>query len=217
MVKKNIVSFDLDGTLADTTFTSLVWEVGIPKLYADKYGLELAKATSLVTSEYEKIGDSSLKWYDIAYWFDFFDLPGDWEGLLEEHRDKTRPFPEVKEVIEAVGQHFDLIITSNAAREFVEIELEEMGIADYFTRIFSVTSDFGMVKKTRHCYEQICSTMKIRPANTIHVGDHFEFDYLVPKSLGIQAYFLDRDGKRPKERSSVRNLMQFADLISPAI
>jgi putative hydrolase of the HAD superfamily len=36
----------------------------------------------------------------------------------------------------------------------------------------------------------------VTPEEIIHVGDHYEFDYLVPRSLGIRAFFLDRSGQR---------------------
>ncbi|MFB0532217.1 MAG: HAD family hydrolase, partial [Desulfatiglandales bacterium] len=175
--------------------------------------ISLSEAISIVTAEYDRIGDSALEWYDIKYWFEYLKLPGRWENLLEEHRDKIRPFPEVKEVMEDLVQHYDLIVTSNAAREFVEVELEEADIKDYFIRVFSATSDFQQVKKSPQFYKRICEIMGIEPANAIHVGDHYEFDYLVPRTLGIEAYFLDRDGKRPKDRFTLKNLRDFAALI----
>ncbi len=223
MKKNKLISFDLDSTLVDPTYTTFVWEIGIPELYAKKYNINLSEATSIVIAEYARIGDSALEWYDINYWFKYFALPGKWENLLEVHRDKIRTFPEVKEVIKDLVQHYDLIVTSNAAREFVEVELRETKIKDYFTRIFSATTDFGQVKKTPQFYERICEIMGKSPSNTIHVGDHYEFDYLVPKSIGIEAYYLDRDGKRPKdsqacgglESFTVKNLRDFAALINP--
>jgi len=211
--KKKLISFDLDSTLIDPTYTTYVWETGIPGLYAKKYNISLSQAISIVKAEYERIGDSALEWYDIKYWFEYLKLPGRWEDLLEEHRNKIRPFPEVKEVMENLVQHHDLIVTSNAAREFVEVELEEADIKDYFIRVFSATSDFGQVKKSPQFYERICEIMGIEPANAIHVGDHYEFDYLVPRTLGIEAYFLDRDGKRPKDSYTLKNLRDFAALI----
>ena len=123
-MKKKLISFDLDSTLVDPTYTTFVWEIGIPQLYAEKYDTGLSEATSIVIAEYKRMGDSALEWYDIKYWFEYFGLPGRWEDLLEEYRDKIRPFPEVKEVIEGLVQCHDLIVTSNAAREFVEVELK---------------------------------------------------------------------------------------------
>jgi len=213
MKKDKLISFDLDSTLIDPTFTTFVWEIGIPRLYAKKYDTSLSEAISIVKAEYERIGDSALEWYDIRYWFERLELPGRWEDLLKENRHKIRPFPEVKEVMEDLVQYYDLIVTSNAAREFVELELKEAEIGDYFTRIFSATSDFGQVKKTPQFYEQICEIMGRKPSNTIHVGDHYEFDYLVPKSLGVEAYYLDRDGEKPKDSFTVKNLWDFATLI----
>ncbi len=213
MNKRKLISFDLDSTLIDPTYTTFVWEIGIPQLYAKKHSISLPEATSIVKAEYERIGDSALEWYDIAYWFDRFQLPGSWENLLEEHRDKIRPFPEVKEVMVDLAQHYDLIVTSNAAREFVEVELKASEIEGYFVRVFSATSDFGQVKKTPQFYQHICEIMRRNPAHVIHVGDHYEFDYLVPKSLGIEAYYLDRDGKRPQDSFAVTDLREFAGLL----
>lgn len=213
MSEKKIISFDLDSTLIDPTYTKFVWEIGIPQLYAEKHSTALSDAISIVKAEYERIGDSSLQWYDISYWFTYFKLPGKWQDLMEEHRDKVRPFPEVKEVMENLVQDYSLIIISNAAREFVEIEIREANIERYFASIFSTTSDFKEVKKTAHLYRQICDIMGVKPFETIHVGDHYEFDYKAPKGLGIEAYYLDRDGKRPKDDFAVRDLREFANLI----
>ena len=213
MKKKKLISFDLDNTLIDPTYTTFVWEIGIPQLYAKKYNISISKATRIVIGEYKRIGDLSLEWYDITYWFKYFELPGRWENLLEEHRDKIRPFPEVKEVIEDLAQYYNLIVISNAAREFVEVEIKDVGIENSFTRIFSATSDFQQVKKTPQFYKQICEIMKTEPSDTIHTGDHYEFDYLVPKSVGIKAFYLDRDGTKPKDSFTVKNLKEFAALI----
>jgi len=213
MKKKKLISFDLDNTLIDPTYTTFVWEIGIPQLYAKKHTISISEATHIVIAEYEKIGDSSLEWYDITYWFKYFELPGRWENLLEAHRDKIRPFPEAKDVLGDLAQYYDLIVTSNAAREFVEVEIKEAEIENSFARIFSATSDFRQVKKTPQFYTQICEIMETEPSSAIHIGDHYEFDYLIPKSLGIKAYYLDRDGKRSKDSFTVTNLKEFATLI----
>ena len=213
MNKKKLISFDLDCTLIDPTYNTFVWEIGIPHLYSKKNDVSLSKAKSIVIGEYQRVGDGALEWYDIVYWFRFFELPGSWQDLMEEHRDKVRLFPEVKAVMEDLAPSYDLIIISNAAREFVEIETKETEIANYFTRTFSTTSDFGQVKKTPQCYEQIYEIMGTKPSDVIHVGDHYEFDYLTPKRLGMRAYFLDRDGNKPKDRYTIKNLREFANLI----
>jgi FMN phosphatase YigB (HAD superfamily) len=213
MSKRKMISFDLDGTLIDTAYTTFVWEVGIPQLYAEKHSVDLAEATSLVKAEYHRIGDSSLEWYDISYWFTHFKFPGTWHDLMEEHRGKIRLFPEVKQVLEDLVRDYDLIIISNAAREFVDLEIREAQIERYFTRVFSTTSDFQEVKKAARVYQKIFEIMGVMLSDVIHVGDHYEFDYLVPKGLGIEAHYLDRNKKRHKDYRAVRNLREFANLI----
>jgi HAD superfamily hydrolase (TIGR01493 family) len=213
MKVKKLISFDLDSTLIEPTFTTFVWEIGIPELYAKKNNVSLSEATSIVKGEYDRVGEGAMEWYDIAYWFRFFELAERWQDLMEEHRDKVRPFPEVEEVMEELGKSHDLIIVSNAAREFIEMEVKEAGIEAYFTRIFSVTSDFGQVKKTPECYVEVLKAMGATPADTVHVGDHYEFDYLIPKKLGITSYFLNRHGNKPKDRYTIKDLTEFKNLV----
>jgi putative hydrolase of the HAD superfamily len=52
------------------------------------------------------------------------------------------------------------------------------------------------VKKTAGFYQRICQVVGARPQEIVHVGDHYEFDYLVPRSLGIHAFYLDRPGEK---------------------
>jgi len=210
MKNATLLSFDLDNTLVDPGYVTYVWEIAVPQLYAKKHHTSLSVAKTKVISEYERVGDSSLEWYDIKYWFDFFSLPESWEDVLYKHRNKILPFPEAHTVIRDLSQYFDCIITSNAAREFVDIEIKEAGIGGYFIKTFSATSDFGQVKKTPEFYKKICTAMKVDPLNTIHVGDHYEFDYVAPKKLGIKAYYLDRNGAKPKGDFVVKNLNEFS-------
>ncbi|HUU39661.1 MAG TPA: HAD family hydrolase [Desulfatiglandales bacterium] len=216
MKKRKLISFDLDGTLVDPTYNMFVWEIGVPQLYAEKHHISLSEAVSTVKAQYEKVGDAALEWYNITYWFECFELPGSWEDLMGKYRGKIRAFPEAKGVLKDLMSCYDLIVTSNAAREFVEIELKETGFQGFFTRVFSATSDFGQVKKTPQFYEQLCNIMGENPSDVIHVGDHYKFDYIVPKELGIKAYYLDRDGKNPKDDSTVKDLRDFARLVNNA-
>jgi putative hydrolase of the HAD superfamily len=77
------------------------------------------------------------------------------------------------------------------------MEMEVTGLGRYFNQIFSATSDFGEVKKTVGFYQRICQVLEASPQEIVHVGDHYEFDYLVPGSVGIHAFYLNRlDGRR---------------------
>jgi len=186
----------MDGTLVDPEFTDWVWLHGIPTLYAEKANLPFEEAKHFVVEEYLKVGEGAIEWYDIKYWFRFFQLERNWKDLMHQYVDKINIYPDVNDIFEGLKDKFPIILTSNAGREFIDVEMEATGLRRYFHRIFSATSDFGEVKKTAGFYQRICQIVGARPQEIVHVGDHYEFDYLVPRSLGIHAFYLDRPGEK---------------------
>jgi putative hydrolase of the HAD superfamily len=121
----------------------------------------------------------------------------------------VRTYPEVHEVIEKLHQKFKLIIITNGMRELSEIEIEQTGLKNYFDRVFSATSDFGIVKKTGEFYSKIMKTIGVSPDEIVHIGDNWVFDYLAAREAGIRAFFLDRDGKQSGD-FVVRDLKEFS-------
>jgi len=191
-----IISFDLDGTLVTDEFSRTVWHQGMPELYAEQYGCGVDQAKELLLGEYDKVGDDALEWYDIQHWLSRFRLNADWQSLLAKFRHFIRTYPEVNEVLHQLSRRYELMITSNAAREFLNTEIEAAGIAPYFKHVVSATSDFRKVKKDRDFYLELCRTLDVSCSDVVHIGDHYRFDYLVPCELGIKSFFLDRSGNR---------------------
>ena len=189
------ISFDMDGTLIASEFTDWVWGQGIPTLYAEKTGLPFEAAKVFVEGEYRKVGEGAIEWYDIKYWFQFFQLEKSWKALMKQFVDKISVYPDVDHILERLKDRSPLVLTSNAGREFIDVEMEATGLGRHFDRVFSATSDFGEVKKTIRFYHRICQTLQSDPKEIVHVGDHYEFDYLVPRRLGIHALYLDRTGQ----------------------
>jgi putative hydrolase of the HAD superfamily len=188
------VSLDMDGTLVNSRFVDLVWMEGIPRLYAESHGLEIHQAKEYVIGEYMKIGSDRLEWYDLAYWLDRLQLPIGKQELLESFEDNIEPYPEVREALEILSETFELVVTSNAAREFIDIELD--GLHDFFLSTFSATSDFRVVKKSPLLYGAICRELEVKPFQVLHIGDHYSYDYESPLEAGLDALFLDRKGMR---------------------
>jgi len=208
------VSFDMNGTITQGRFVDLVWGEGVPSLYARSRGISLNKAKELVFHEYAEVGDQRTDWYDIRYWFKRFGLGEDWTGLLMSFRNEVAPYPEAVEVLEQMGKEYRLIVTSNASRDFMDIELAAAGLDGYFSNLFSCTTDFGEVKKTPDVYARVCRALSISPEEMAHVGDHLLFDYTAPSQLGIRAFHLDRSAATDGD-FVVRDLKQFMARIRP--
>ncbi len=190
-----IISFDMDGTLVDPEFTDWVWLRGIPELFAQQRGIPFDEAKALVIKEYQTVGEGAIEWYDIKYWFRRFQFDETWETLMRRYVDKIKTYEDVPPLLEYLKAKYPLVLTSNAGREFIHLVMETTGLERYFNRIFSATSDFQVVKKTPHFYQQICDLLGVEPKDLVHVGDHYEFDYLAPQALGIKAFYLDRTGQ----------------------
>ena len=188
-----IISFDLDGTLMKSTYADLVWLEGLPKVYAQEKEITIGKAKQFLLKKYDETGDNRVEWYDLEYWFNRFNLRYNWRELLEQYRYAIETYPEVTNVLRRLYKKFDLIIISNAKREFIEIELEETKLRKYFKWVFSSTSDFHKVKKVTDFYLMICDKIGITPNEMVHIGDHEEFDYSIPRKLGIISFYLNRE------------------------
>ena len=204
-----IISFDLDGTLINWDFANSLWFDGISKCYAERWGLSPEKALREIKRRYDGVGMERLEWYDINYWWKEFDLGGSWKDLVEQCQSRVRTYPEVHEVLEGLHRRFKLMVITNEARELAEVEIEQAGLKKYIDWMFSATSDFGLVKKTGAFYSDILKAIGISPAEVVHVGDNWVFDYLAPRETGIRAFFLDRNGKQSGEHV-VRNLREFS-------
>jgi len=195
MKPTKIISFDLDGTITDSSFANSVWLEKIPKLYAQKNNISINKAKKTVFENYKEIGNEKLEWYDIAYWLTKFNLDIKPKDLLNSSKDKIKLFDDVSNTLNKLSKlKKRVIIISNARREFVDLEINQTGIEKFFDHIFSATSDFNLVKNKPTIFLKVCMICEISPSEMIHIGDNYKFDYEIPHKMGINAIFLDRIG-----------------------
>lgn len=185
-----IISFDMDGTLVSSRYVESVWLERMPELYAARYDLELEVAKEQVYDEYMTVGSGRLEWYDLMYWLAYFDIDETRESLMNRYLDRIEVYPEVEETLQMLSD-YDLVVTSNGARAFVETEMD--GIEHHFAALFSTTSDFKKVKGSPEAYLDLCSRLGARPEEVVHIGDHRYFDYEVPMEAGLRAFYLDRE------------------------
>lgn len=197
MSRLRIVSFDMEGTLVDPSFSNYIWEIDIPRLYAEQRCVSIETAKGQINREYRKVGEERIEWYDVDYWFRKLELSGNWRELLDRRRNLCRSYPEARGVLERLKDRYVLIVTSNTIREFLEIQLGKFsGLVE---NAFSAPSDFQLIKSSADFWCRICAILGTIPEAITHVGDHQKFDYEVPRQLGIQAYYLDRSGEAEGE------------------
>jgi len=192
-LKGDILSFDLTGTISTYRFSDSVWFEGLPQIYAERKAISLEAAKEYLKKNYDEVGDRTVEWYDIKYWFNRFKLGNDWKQLLENSSPNIEFYPEVKDMLTKLSRRYDLVLVTNASREFVDIETLE--IEGYFQRIISSVSDFGEVKKTPEFYARACHLLRKEPQELTHIGDHWQFDFVAPRELGMNAFYLDRTGE----------------------
>jgi putative hydrolase of the HAD superfamily len=200
----------MEGTLIDHTFSRTIWEEDVPKIYAEKHQITLNKAKKIVFEEYAKVGELEPEWYDLGYWFKKFQLDQDWRKLLKNRKNKVKTYEETRTILEKLEDRLPMIISSNTIREFLEVQLDVLG--NYFNDIFSAPSDFNIVKKDETFYRRILEILDLKPEKIVHIGDHYNFDYLAPTKTGIRAYHLDRTGEKVSPET-IHNLEDFTRLI----
>ena len=187
----SVVSFDVEGTLVTTDFSSAIWFEMIPGSYAKRYGISFEEATVKVRQAYDSIGDQRLEWYDVQYWFTRFDL-GDADIAMEELQPRVQYYPDTKDVLKQLQGRYTLSVASGSPRPFLKHLLRD--IEHHFSAIYSSTTDFQQVK-TADFWSSMCRDLGVNPGQVIHIGDHMQFDFIEPASIGIKAFHLDRDRK----------------------
>jgi putative hydrolase of the HAD superfamily len=204
-----LVSFDAEGTLVTPDFSFAVWFEAIPERYAERNGIDFELARKAIEEEYRKVGDQRLEWYDVRYWFNKLGLDTP-EQVLERCESKVRYYPEVEEVLGSLSERYKLVVASGSTRDFLHHLLQD--IEPYFTSIFSSLTDYKQLTISGF-YLKMCQAMDIKPEQVVHVGDNWQFDFVAPTEVGIQAFYLDRK-RQMKYRESLANLVELADRLT---
>jgi len=211
--KIKCISFDLDGTLTDSLeFEKIFWNKEIPKIFAEEHKIPLSEAKRIVFNAYDEVGRRELNWYRPSYWFKRFKLKKDWKVVIEKLKDRVKIFPEVKEVLRKLSGNYKLIVLTHTSREALRLKLEKVNIKKYFVRIFSVIDDFNVTKRDEEVYRELLKKINLKPKDLIHVGDNYEFDYRMPKRIGIKAVLIDRSEEK-EEKDIIHDLREIKNIL----
>ena len=126
-----VISFDVTGTLVSERFVDYFWLELIPRLFAERHAVSLEEAKRIVFSKYDEIGKNDIRWYIPGYWFELFDLKVSLREALEEIRREVEVYDDAKEALERLSAKYDLVISSNLSREFIDVALSALGSVSY--------------------------------------------------------------------------------------
>lgn len=204
--KIKAVSFDADGTLVTPAYADLIWLEVLPEMVSKEWKIPIEDAKNKLYRDYDSIGSHRAEWYDLPYWMKRYRLDSSPRILLQQYKSAVTLYPEVPDILERLGKAYDLVVTSNSSRLFLDITTES--IKPYFKHIFSTLTDFGMMKGTES-YVAVCDRVGVSCREMAHVGDSLELDYSRARRAGVRAFYLDRLGRR-RGRNFVRDLHEFA-------
>ncbi len=208
-----IISFDVDGTLVDLEYNDLIWFKEIPELVAKKKKISFEKSLKYVHEEYAKLGEHNLNWYDINYWISYFGIEISPDKIFEKYEPQVKIYPEVISLLEELKKKYTLIVITAMPREFLIPKMKNL--EKYFKFSFSALSDFKELKNSE-IYSKISKALKVPPKQILHIGDHWEFDYLAARKAGMNAIYLDRSNIK-KRKFTINSLGEAKKIIDDYI
>jgi HAD superfamily hydrolase (TIGR02253 family) len=100
-----------------------------------------------------------------------------------------KPYPKVKQTLKKLkNKGIKLAIVTDARRLKAYVRLDEMGIADMFDVVVG-KEDTGREKPSKLPFKKALRLLKVKPSETMHVGDWPERDILGAKRMGMKTCF----------------------------
>lgn len=128
--------------------------------------------------------------------------------------DGVRPYPECLEVLGALrALGFRIAVISNLATPYKK-PFEALGLRAYMDEVL-FSCDCGTLKPKPEIYQAALQALRVKPLETLMVGDSIRCDVRGPEFLGIHALHLDRGTQENAEKiASLRSVHARLDKIS---
>lgn len=200
--KTRVISFDVDGTLVDQKFNELIWENDIPALVAEKRKWDFTKAKDFCLLEYGKLGDKDLRWYELEYWLEKFNIAIPAKDIFKKREQSVVVYRDVLPVLEKLKKRgFKIIVITCMPRIFLKEKIQKFD--SHFDEVFSTISDFKKVKSPE-IYLHVASLIQTSPSDILHIGDHHTLDYEFSRKAGYRSILIERENKT--KEFSISNL-----------
>ncbi len=127
-----------------------------------------------------------------------------------EFRAAQRLFDDVPALLGAAGAvGLPVALLTNSAHEPTRVKLEALHLHETF-EVVVTTDTLGFGKPDVRVYREVCSQLGVAPERAVCVGDSLEWDVLGARAAGLQAVWLDREGRGTAE--SVASVTSLSEL-----
>ncbi len=129
-------------------------------------------------------------------------------GYLRKHPNVN---PEARPTLRAFRKTFPdlkIALISNAARSTATYRrtLNALGIGEYFDH-FVISCEIGFLKPRKEIFQHTLKLLKVKPEETLHIGDLFSADVVGAFSCGMNACLYSGLWKKYSQLASVRGSM----------
>ena len=134
-------------------------------------------------------------------------------AVFDKERNTLELFPEVRPALESLSSRYTLVAVTNG-----NARLDRIGIDHFFHDVVSARSA-GAAKPARPIFDAAVSVGGAAAHETLHVGDHPEFDVNGARSAGLRTAWLNRNGHEwpdsfePPDRT-ISNLRELDELLA---
>lgn len=192
-MKVNLIVFDFDGTLFDSSkdlteaMNFALKKVDLPPVSREKVWSFTGDGTRLLIKRV--LGEENESLYDkvFTYFMSYYSL---------HYADYTRPLDGVKYLIERLKRK-KMAILSNKYKKFVDKILDKFGMKKYFLAIYGKDS-FSKSKPDPYPLLYIMNELQVAKERTIFVGDSLN-DILISQNTNIKCFIVP-SGVTPMEK-----------------
>lgn len=182
------IIFDLDGTLYQDERLGNAVNLAACRYIASLKGVTVEEADAMLMAKRCSVneGCGTLSSAVMA-------LGGTLKELHERMSLDVRPEGVLKvdqrviELLERLGERFELHLYTNNNNELSARIMAEIGVSGMFRRIFTI-QDSWRPKPDMTVLAGILEAIGRKPAETLFVGDRYEVDLALPASLGCQIF-----------------------------
>ena len=109
---KNIIMFDMDGTLLDLAYDDFIWNEQLPIRYAELHACSLERSKEILYDFYQA-HSHTLEWYSSRFWTAKVGV--DMLAMQLEYKDQVTLRPQAIELLEYLKNNgYHIWLTTNA-------------------------------------------------------------------------------------------------------